>query len=141
MPIASLIGEKIFCVHDGLIPYLSNLEHISKIERPTEIPDSEFLCDLLNSAPDKYESSYSDVDKGIGVVYGEKPICDFIKENNLDLLSGVIQLLMWIFADKKLVTIFSVPNYAREFDNCASIANIDEKLNVTFQIIKTKYSK
>lgn len=53
MPVAAVIDEKIFCMHGGLSPHLNNLEQISAIPRPIEIPDEGLLCDLLWSDPEK----------------------------------------------------------------------------------------
>ena len=36
------------------------------------------------------------------------------------------------FADRKLVTIFSAPNYCGEFDNAAAIMSINESLCIKF---------
>lgn len=36
------------------------------------------------------------------------------------------------FADRKLVTVFSAPNYCGEFDNAASILSVDESLCCKF---------
>lgn len=40
------------------------------------------------------------------------------------------------FADKRLVTIFSAPNYCGEFDNVGALLTIDESLLCSFEIIK-----
>lgn len=53
LPIAALIDEKIFCCHGGLSPDLQNMEQIRRIMRPTDVPDTGLLCDLLWSDPDK----------------------------------------------------------------------------------------
>jgi serine/threonine-protein phosphatase PP1 catalytic subunit len=53
MPIAALIDEKIFCMHGGLSPDLDSLDLIKKINRPTDIPESGLMCDLLWSDPDE----------------------------------------------------------------------------------------
>lgn len=53
MPIAAIIDEKIFCCHGGLSPDLSGMEQIRRIMRPTDVPDTGLLCDLLWSDPDK----------------------------------------------------------------------------------------
>ena len=47
------------------------------------------------------------------------------------------------FAGRKLVTIFSAPNYCGEFDNDAAIMDIDEKLCCKFHQFKPvdKFSK
>lgn len=47
MPVAAIIDEKIFCMHGGLSPDLHNMDQIRKVIRPTDVPDSGLLCDLL----------------------------------------------------------------------------------------------
>lgn len=36
------------------------------------------------------------------------------------------------FADRRLVTIFSAPNYCNEFDNDGAMLSVDEDLNCSF---------
>jgi len=43
MPVVAIIDEKIICMHGGLSPELTSLDQISRIMRPTEIPDSGTL--------------------------------------------------------------------------------------------------
>jgi len=38
-PIAASIDDKILCMHGGLSPELTNLDQISKIIRPTDVPE------------------------------------------------------------------------------------------------------
>jgi serine/threonine-protein phosphatase PP1 catalytic subunit len=40
-------------MHGGLSPELSSLEQVKRIMRPTDVPDTGLLCDLLWSDPDK----------------------------------------------------------------------------------------
>ena len=40
------------------------------------------------------------------------------------------------FADRKLVTVFSAPNYCGEFDNAGAMMSVSEDLNCSFQILK-----
>lgn len=53
LPIAAIIDEKIFCCHGGLSPDLQGMDQIRRINRPTDVPDTGLLCDLLWSDPDK----------------------------------------------------------------------------------------
>ena len=53
LPVAALIDEKILCMHGGLSPELKNLEQIRKLNRPSEVPDTGLLCDLLWSDPER----------------------------------------------------------------------------------------
>merc|ERR1719454_39807 len=47
LPIAAIIDEKIFCCHGGLSPELTRMEQIRNLMRPTDVPDTGLLCDLL----------------------------------------------------------------------------------------------
>lgn len=40
------------------------------------------------------------------------------------------------FANRRLVTIFSAPNYCGEFDNAGAMMSVDETLMCSFQILK-----
>lgn len=40
------------------------------------------------------------------------------------------------FANRKLVTIFSAPNYGGEFDNAGALLSVDESLVCSFEILK-----
>ena len=53
LPVAAIIDDKIFCMHGGLSPELSNMEQIRRLMRPTDVPDTGLLCDLLWSDPDR----------------------------------------------------------------------------------------
>lgn len=47
-----MVDEKIFCIHAGLSPDLNTPDQIKRIMRPTDVPDSGLLCDLLWSDPE-----------------------------------------------------------------------------------------
>ena len=53
LPIAALVDDKILCMHGGLSPELNKIDTIKNIVRPTDVPDTGLLCDLLWSDPDK----------------------------------------------------------------------------------------
>lgn len=53
MPVAALIEGKILCMHGGLSPELVDPDkQINAIVRPTDVPDSGLLCDLLWADPE-----------------------------------------------------------------------------------------
>ena len=72
LPVAAIIDEKILCMHGGLSPELKNIQNIQDITRPTDIPDTGLLCDLLWSDPDKDVLEYEENDRGVSVIFGEK---------------------------------------------------------------------
>ncbi|KAI7757849.1 hypothetical protein M8C21_031718, partial [Ambrosia artemisiifolia] len=125
LPVAALVDEKILCMHGGLSPELENLSQIEEIKRPTEIPDNGLLCDLLWSDPTQTEG-WSGSDRGVSCTFGADIVYEFLKKNDLDLICRGHQVVedgYEFFAERRLVTIFSAPNYGGEFDNAAATQN------------------
>jgi serine/threonine-protein phosphatase PP1 catalytic subunit len=52
MPAAALIEDRVLCMHGGLSPDLMAVQQINALARPTDIPDSGLLCDLLWADPE-----------------------------------------------------------------------------------------
>ena len=139
LPVAALIDEKILCMHGGLSPDLKTIQNIQDISRPTDIPDTGLLCDLLWSDPDKDVLEYDENDRGVSVIFGEKIVQDFNKKNDLDLIIRAHQVVddgYEFFAQRQLITIFSAPNYCGEFDNSAGIMIIDESLTCSLKVLR-----
>ena len=86
LPVAALIDEKILCMHGGLSPELEHLGQIKEIQRPTEIPDSGLLCDLLWSDPDARVEGWASSDRGVSCTFGPDKVAEFLDKNDLDLI-------------------------------------------------------
>ncbi|VAH02442.1 unnamed protein product [Triticum turgidum subsp. durum] len=139
LPIAALIDDKILCMHGGLSPELTNLDQIKDIERPAEIPDYGLLCDLLWSDPSPDGEGWGESDRGVSCTFGADMLIEFLEKNDLDLICRAHQVVedgYEFFAQRRLVTIFSAPNYCGEFDNVGALLSIDENLMCSFQILK-----
>nr|AAA19174.1 phosphoprotein phosphatase 1 [Paramecium tetraurelia] len=139
LPVAALIDEKILCMHGGLSPELSNLEQIRRIMRPTDVPDTGLLCDLLWSDPDKDVQGWADNERGVSYVFSQEIVQVFLKKHELDLICRahpVVEDGYEFFSKRQLVTLFSAPNYCGEFDNAGSMMTVDESLMCSFQILK-----
>ena len=139
LPVAAIIDDKILCMHGGLSPELKNLQNIENISRPTDIPDTGLLCDLLWSDPDKEVLEYDENDRGVSVIFGEKIVEEYKKKNDLDLIIRAHQVVdegYEFFANRQLITIFSAPNYCGEFDNSAGIMIIDESLTCSLKVLR-----
>ncbi|OMJ86095.1 hypothetical protein SteCoe_12451 [Stentor coeruleus] len=139
LPIAAIIDDKIFCMHGGLSPELSNMEQIRRIMRPVDVPDTGLLCDLLWSDPDADVQGWGDNDRGVSFTFGNDIVTNFLRKHDLDLVCRAHQVVedgYEFFAKRQLVTVFSAPNYCGEFDNSGAIMSVDESLMCSFQILK-----
>jgi len=139
MPISALIDGRILCMHGGISPDLKAIDQIRQIRRPTDIPDTGLLCDLLWSDPEKDLRGWGDNDRGVSVTFGADVLDAFIESTNIDLVCRAHQVVedgYEFFANKGLVTIFSAPNYCGEFDNSGAIMNVDENLCCSFSLLK-----
>jgi len=139
LPIAAIVDEKIFCTHGGLSPEHTSMEQIRRIMRPTDVPDQGLLCDLLWSDPDKDTKGWGENDRGVSFTFGADIVSRFLQRFDLDLVCRAHQVVedgYEFFADRRLVTIFSAPNYCGEFDNAGAMMSVDESLMCSFQILK-----
>jgi len=139
LPVAAIIDDKIMCMHGGLSPDLTNLEQITRIMRPTEVPDEGLLCDLLWSDPDNDTNGWAENERGVSYTYGSEVVSAFLKKHELDLICRAHQVVedgYEFFGKRQLVTVFSAPNYCGEFDNSAALMSVDENLVCSFQILK-----
>ncbi|CAN4108823.1 unnamed protein product [Withania somnifera] len=139
LPVAALIDEKILCMHGGISPELKSLDLINEIQRPAEIPDGGLLCDLLWADPDPRIKGWSDSDRGVSCTFGPDVVAEFLAKNELDLICRGHQVVedgYEFFAKRRLVTLFSAPNYGGEFDNAGALLSVDEQLVCSFEILK-----
>ena len=139
LPVAAILDDKIICMHGGLGPDLDKIDRIRNIIRPTDVPERGLLCDLLWSDPDDSSNGFGSNERGVSVVFNGKIVQTFLKNNDLDLICRAHQVVeegYEFFAERKLVTVFSAPNYCGEFDNAGAMMSVDENLNCSFQILK-----
>lgn len=138
LPLASVVEEKIFCVHAGLSPSVQTLDQMGLVERHCEVPHEGAMCDLLWSDPEDIDG-WGLSPRGAGYLFGGDVVAKFNMTNKLELICRSHQLVMEgykaMFNDT-LVTVWSAPNYCYRCGNVASILELDEHLNKNFKIFE-----
>jgi diadenosine tetraphosphatase ApaH/serine/threonine PP2A family protein phosphatase len=135
MPVAALVEGRVLCMHGGLSPELRSMDQIHRILRPTDVPDSGLICDLLWADPDEGRIGWGPNDRGVSWTFGADVVERFCAEQDIDLICRAHQVVehgYQFFAQRRLVTIFSAPNYCGEFDNSAACLMVDENLVCSF---------
>ena len=138
LPISALINTRILCMHGGLSPDLHELNNLKQIVRPTEVPDKGLLCDLLWSDPEKDAEDWAPNNRGISVLFNEKLIEKALDELDIDLICRAHQVVEHgyeFFAKRRLVTVFSAPNYCGEFDNAGAFMTVNKDLMCGFKVL------
>ena len=138
-PIAAKIDDKIFCVHAGLSPSLQNIADIREIDRFKEIPHEGPFADLMWSDPDSEVEGFKISERGAGYIFGEIVVNQFLHMNNIDTIVRAHQLCFEGYNtlfNGKIITVWSAPHYMNRYFNMASIMEIDENLNKSFNIFE-----
>ncbi|KAI6649763.1 Serine/threonine-protein phosphatase 2A catalytic subunit beta isoform [Oopsacas minuta] len=130
LPLTALVEGQIFCLHGGLSPSIDTLDHIRSLDRIQEVPHEGPMCDLLWSDPD--DRCGWGIGWGSGYTFGLDISEQFNHLNGLTLISRAHQLVMeghnWCH-EKRVVTIFSAPNYCYRCGNQAAFLEFDEQMN------------
>jgi serine/threonine-protein phosphatase PP1 catalytic subunit len=128
LPVAALIDEKILCMHGGLSPDLKNLDQIKKIARPTDVPDTGLLCDLLWADPDKDVTGWGENDRGVSFTFGADIVSDFLQKHDLDLICRAHQVHFHLSSPHPPLVSF---DFHKEHSRMACIRNVVNSLAVT----------
>jgi len=139
LPAAAVVDDKIFCCHGGPSPECHHFDQIRRITRPTDIPDGGILCDLLWADPDQDISGWAENDRGVSYTFGPDVCANFLRTHDLDLIARAHQVVedgYEFFANRRLVTIFSAPNYCGEFDNAGAVMEVKEDLFCSFKLVR-----
>ncbi|KAF2728490.1 serine/threonine-protein phosphatase 6 [Polyplosphaeria fusca] len=137
LALAAIVDGKVLCVHGGLSPEIRTLDQIRVVARAQEIPHEGAFCDLVWSDPEDVDT-WAVSPRGAGWLFGDKVSSEFNHVNGLQLIARAHQLVnegyKYHFKDKDVVTVWSAPNYCYRCGNVASIMNLGEDLQPSFQI-------
>jgi diadenosine tetraphosphatase ApaH/serine/threonine PP2A family protein phosphatase len=138
LALAAVIDGRVLCLHGGLSPSVPTIDQIRTIRRDQEIPNDGALSDLMWSDPEDDIETWTKSPRGAGFLYGWKVTDEFCHINGLELICRAHQLVeegfKFHFANKNVVTVWSVPNYCYRCGNVAAILAFDEQLNRDFKI-------
>ena len=135
LPLAAIIGNKIFCIHGGLTPDLHEVSQISSIKRPTTIEEAGFLADLVWSDPSPDVIDFGpNENRGKTVFWGLKPAELFLQQNGFTKLIRAHQKVEGIeypfSPNESVITVFSAPYYAGEFKNRGAFLKVYKSLDI-----------
>eukprot|EP01084_Bolivina_argentea_P143082 251310_1 len=129
LPLAYIIGKKIFICHGGLMKKDNvSIEEIQKINRFQQ-PQEGVMTDLLWSDPQNI-NGLAPSKRGGGTMFGPDITKKFLKLNNLQLIirSHEVQEDGYkVLHDGKLITIFSAPNYVDQMGNKGAFIKMNKE--------------
>uniref|UniRef100_A0A915JNP2 Serine/threonine specific protein phosphatases domain-containing protein n=1 Tax=Romanomermis culicivorax TaxID=13658 RepID=A0A915JNP2_ROMCU len=135
--------EKNWRIFRGISPLLTDLDAVRKIKLPRPGPvEPGLLADLLWADPKTGSQGFNPNYRGISVDFGEDTVEEFCKNTGVELILRGHQVVSngyEYFANEKLITIFSAPNYCGEFVNMAAVVSIDKDLNVRIHVREILY--
>ncbi|KAI5185266.1 serine/threonine-protein phosphatase 4 catalytic subunit [Nematocida homosporus] len=133
LPLACLVGSRIFCVHGGISPFALTFDKILRINRFVELPSSGPMSDMLWSDPGP-GSGCQPSDRGAGYIFGADIVQKFLFLNDVQIVCRSHQLVnegyRFAFPNRELVTVWSAPNYCNRMGNKATVLRIGKNLRV-----------
>ncbi|ORX35049.1 Metallo-dependent phosphatase-like protein [Kockovaella imperatae] len=136
LSLGAVVDGRVFCVHGGLSPSIARLDQIRVIDRRQEVPHEGPMCDLLWSDPDDIVN-WGMSPRGAGFLFGGDIVDQFNRNNDIELIARAHQLVMEgykLMFDRKIVTVWSAPNYCYRCGNVASILELDEDLRQEYKV-------
>ncbi|KAL3200096.1 hypothetical protein MRX96_001302 [Rhipicephalus microplus] len=73
-------------------PDLQSMEQIRRIRRPTDVPETGLLCDLLWADPDKNIQGWDENICNVSFTFEAKVVYRFLTRHDLDLICRAHQL-------------------------------------------------
>jgi diadenosine tetraphosphatase ApaH/serine/threonine PP2A family protein phosphatase len=140
LPYTALIDNRVFCVHSGLSPSLSAVEHLSLVNRQGEARGPSLFWDLCWCDPEDLGPgvAFRSQMRGWSYLFGEQTTKRFLHWNRLKFMVRSHQVVMqgysWMF-DRKLLSIWSVPNYAYTSGNLAALMRYEAALGADSEIV------
>ncbi|CAK5010630.1 unnamed protein product [Meloidogyne enterolobii] len=142
LPFTALVGGRVLCMHGGISDRLRSLDQLRSLRRP--VPDFDAAnptieLDLLWADPENGVQGCVRSPRGASVMFGEDVVARICKQLDIDLVVRAHQVVQdgaEFFANRKLITLFSAPHYAAQYNNAGATMFIDENLRCSFQVFQ-----
>lgn len=149
-PVATSTGndEELKNCPDHVSKLSENQDLVTAVEREevavNGIVDGEFPTHPLQRSVHMSFDGWGTNDRGVSYTFGPAIVAKFLRRHDFDLICRAHQVVedgYEFFAGRKLVTVFSAPNYCGEFDNAAAMMEVDDNLLCSFKIFKPSDEK
>lgn len=140
LPLAAVVGGRVFCVHGGLSPQINLIDEINLLKRNREVPNLGAFGDLLWSDPDEAVDTWELNPRGAGYLFGAKVADAFTHLNDLSLVVRAHQLAMKGYQfhfqqqNANFLTVWSAPNYCYRCGNLASAVKLHQEGYLDFYL-------
>ena len=142
LSLAAIVSKRVFCAHGGLSPHVTDLSDLLKVKKPIDAETCEVAMDVLwadplpkNMTPDDDSILHMfNHQRNCSVFYTNKCVDEFLERCNLKYIVRAHQCVAGgyeLFADGKVVSIFSAPGYGME-GNTAAVMHVKDDLTYTF---------
>lgn len=117
---------------------MTSLHQLSSLVRPYSIPESGLVTDLVWSDPSEVIETYAPGKRMISYQYGPLAIEAFMQRFNIDLIVRAHEMVdgyQFMF-NRRLVTLFSAPEYIRGSKNSGAAMTVSEELEINFVVLR-----
>ncbi|GAU98278.1 hypothetical protein RvY_09445-2 [Ramazzottius varieornatus] len=100
--------------------------------------------DLFLIMQDEDITGWGENDRGVSYTFGGDIVRQYLKKLDCSCIVRAHQVVedgYQFFQKRKLVTLFSAPNYCGEFDNAGAVMIVDESLTCSFSILPPDKAK
>ena len=128
LPICAIVNKKIFCVHGGISALIENREELLKLKKVgyQYCSDDSVQVEFLWNDPDNQIETYERSPRGMGCIFGETALSDFLENMEFDLVirghQNEREGYYWPFGENNgLLTVFSAVDYCGSSNNGAVV--------------------